>query len=157
MRELVEVLGYQVDPTEGLVYGLKGKPFFGRSRCGYIPVGRHSKHIGMAHRLIWMAVHGAIPDGLQINHKNGIKHDNRIENLELVTASENVRHAHRTGLTSPLQGSACPASKLTDQDVTNIRLRHSHGEKQAAIARDYGITREAVGLITRRVNWRHVP
>lgn len=45
------------------------------------------------HRLVFEAFKGPIPKGLEINHKNGIKHDNRLENLELVTKSENLKHA----------------------------------------------------------------
>lgn len=44
------------------------------------------------HRIIWMMFYGEIPDGLQIDHINGIRHDNRIENLRLVTASVNQKN-----------------------------------------------------------------
>ena len=45
-----------------------------------------------AHRLVWEAFNGPIPYPLQINHKNGVRDDNRLENLELVTASGNIQH-----------------------------------------------------------------
>lgn len=47
------------------------------------------------HRLVWEAFIGKIPNKIQVNHKNGIKNDNRLENLELVTASENQIHSFR--------------------------------------------------------------
>src|SRR5690606_25014255 len=34
-------------------------------------------------------------EGLEINHKNGIKHDNNVDNLEIVTHQENVKHSYK--------------------------------------------------------------
>lgn len=46
------------------------------------------------HRVVCRAFHGEAPDGMHVNHKNGIKTDNRAENLEWVTPSENVLHSY---------------------------------------------------------------
>lgn len=57
------------------------------------------KKLCLVHRLISVAFLGQPPTAKhQINHKNGVKYDNRLENLEWCTASENIRHAYRTGL-----------------------------------------------------------
>lgn len=53
------------------------------------------------HRLVVLSFIGEIPDGMQINHINGVKTDNRAENLEIVTPSENMKHAFRLGLEKP--------------------------------------------------------
>lgn len=45
----------------------------------------------LVHRLVWMAFNGPIPNNLQINHINEVKTDNRLDNLEAVTAAENIR------------------------------------------------------------------
>lgn len=42
------------------------------------------------HRLVWLAFNGQIPEGLQVNHINEIKTDNRLENLNLMTPKENT-------------------------------------------------------------------
>lgn len=51
-----------------------------------------------AHRLVWTAIQGQIPEGLDINHRDGDKTNNHPDNLEPATRSENHRHAFRTGL-----------------------------------------------------------
>lgn len=48
----------------------------------------------VAHRLIWTLVHGALPDGLQIDHINGDPADNRLCNLRLATQSQNQMNRH---------------------------------------------------------------
>lgn len=77
-----------VDPTTGRVtHGgrpeLRGHDYL-RSR---LTDGRYA----LAHRVVWIATHGAIPDGWTINHKNGDRCDNRPVNLEPVPADDNVR------------------------------------------------------------------
>ena len=44
------------------------------------------------HRLVWLAFNGSIPENYQINHLNEIKSDNRLENLSLCTAKENINY-----------------------------------------------------------------
>ena len=43
----------------------------------------------LVHRLVWSAFNGSIPEGLQVNHINEVKSDNRLSNLNLMTAKEN--------------------------------------------------------------------
>jgi hypothetical protein len=90
--------GYRIDPERGIVFGIRGKPIIKQNTGGYIQAERRAGPSSRAHRLVWESVNGPIPDGMQINHRNGIKTDNRLENLELATASENTQHAYDTGL-----------------------------------------------------------
>lgn len=89
---------YTFDPDRGLVFGSNGQVVGRPNRQGYLRIEDGSGYVGSAHRMIWESVNGPIPLGLQINHINGVKGDNRIANLELVTPSENLKHAYRLGL-----------------------------------------------------------
>lgn len=75
------------------------------ARGGYLRVRLthydNTLHYFFIHRLVLMAFCGKIKNKRQVNHINGIKTDNRLENLEWVTQSENMKHTYRIGLEKP--------------------------------------------------------
>jgi HNH endonuclease/NUMOD4 motif len=80
-----------------------------KNTWGYVHVNL-SKHghrwVVTVHRLVATAFMGSCPEGMEVNHKNGDKTDPRLDNLEYVTHSANVRHALRIGLSNPPKGDA---------------------------------------------------
>jgi hypothetical protein len=113
------------------------------------------RHVGLAHRLVWQHLYGDIPDGLLVNHKDGNKSNNRPDNLELATYSENQKHAFRLGLSNE-DGERNPAAKLTDEAVADIRRRRAAGEPLKSIASDHGVSDRTISKIARWQRWRHV-
>ena len=59
---------------------------------GYVRTKLFSK-MTFAHRVIWEMHNGEVPDGMEIDHINGVKHDNRIENLRCVDRWINCKNA----------------------------------------------------------------
>lgn len=148
---------FLIDPEAGLVIGLLGKPIGSHDTSGYLQVDARPRGLGIlsAHRLIWEAVNGPIPDGKEINHINGVKDDNRISNLELTTRSGNIRHAYATGLKSN-RGERHPNNKLTDVAVREIRRLGRIPTPRREIAARFGVTVQTVSHIQRRVTWTHL-
>lgn len=109
------------------------------------------------HRLIAEAFIENPLNKKEINHINGIKTDNRIENLEWVTRSENAKHAYSLGLSKKMQGELNGHSKLTQDDVSKIReLWLSTDFLQKDIAKIFGVARTTINAIVNKYNWKHV-
>jgi hypothetical protein len=82
----------------GEVLGKRGRPLKPQTLPNGYQIVSLNGRSRYAHRAIWESAYGPIAAGLEINHRNGVKSDNRLENLELVTRAENVRHAVELGL-----------------------------------------------------------
>lgn len=94
-------------------------------------------------------------DGWSINHIDGIKTNNRVENLEYVTKSGNIRHAWENKLLSH-SGMKNSQATLTDQDIRDIRAAYAGGEPQSSLRARYGKSSSTISYIVRRITWTHV-
>lgn len=104
------------------------------------------------HRVVWQSFNGPIEAGLQINHKNGIKHDNRLDNLETCTASENQLHAiNELGHAPPKlpvsRGERNGRAKIKQSDIPTILSLRSEGWSQQRIADKIGVHQTNVSRI----------
>lgn len=109
-----------------------------------------------AARVIFESVHGPVPDGLEVNHMDGVKTNDRISNLEAITAAGNIQHAYRTGLNVAKCGEQSSAARLTESQVLEIRRLLSQGIPQRVVAARYGLSQSNVSSIYQRRTWRNV-
>lgn len=111
------------------------------------------RHYRSVHSLILETFVGPRPSGSQINHRNGIKTDNRLSNLEYSTPKENTDHSIRV-LGNRVDGEFNNAAKLTEKQVAEIRYSHRMGASQQTIADHFGVCQAHVSRIVRGKNWK---
>lgn len=131
------------------------KPF--KLKSGYLVIelcknGKRKKHL--IHRLVAAAYLCNFENKTEVNHINGIKNDNRVENLEWCTRSENQKHAIKLGLRSA-KGIKNSQSKLTELDVLQIRKLYKK-EPLKKIAEMFNISISNVCSIGKKNTWEHV-
>lgn len=113
---------------------LRWKRSYGRVKAGepagrILPDGYLQVNVGYrfrrVHRIVWEMFNGDIPEGMQIDHINHIRTDNRIENLRLVTCKENSKNKSR--------------SKNNRSGVTGVYFDNYSSKWKAQIKTDNGI------------------
>lgn len=107
------------------------------------------------HRLICEAAHGPCPKGMECRHLNGIRTDNRAENLAWGTPQENERDRIRHG--TVLHGERNPMSVLTSDAVRKMRReRAATGDSYKVIASRFGVSAMAAYRAISRQSWRNI-
>ena len=99
------------------------------------------------HRLMALAFFGE-PNGCLVHHKNGIRHDNRLDNLEYKQTQEHSSYHSK--------GTSNPRAKLTEDDVRDVRRQLAQGERQIDIAARFGVTQAQVSAIKFGKTWAHI-
>jgi hypothetical protein len=127
------------DPDTGIVYNRAGRALGGRNN-GYLrvnlpdPAEPGRRRYVQAHRIVWIAANGPIPPGLEPNHKDLNRSNNRLSNLELVTHRENI--AHGKSLPEFYRGELPMDLETVDpQWLADIRARAAAGELKYEEAR----------------------
>ena len=117
----------------------------GKHSCGYVRISYSIKcktRLALAHQLVAEAFLGPCPHGLQINHKDGVKTNNRVENLEYITGSQNMLHAWQNGLHSRI---------FPQATIEAARKMHKAGVSIRRIAEETGISRHYCQRIVRNL------
>jgi hypothetical protein len=111
------------------------------------------------HPLVCEAFHGPKPfPEAQVRHLNGIKSDNRANNLKWGTSAENAadKKVHGTAWDVARGEQHCRA-KLTDQQVLKIRERYAAGDiLMRELAVMYGVGESRISTIVNRKGWTHI-
>jgi DNA-binding XRE family transcriptional regulator len=123
------------------------KPRLRKNGYLYVSLRKNRKTIdSMVHRLVAKAFLDCV-DGLQVNHINGKRADNRLVNLEMVNRSINVLH----GMFVNKNGIA----KLTHEQAEEVKRRVALGERQVDIAKEFNVFRQTINQIVRGTGYKN--
>jgi hypothetical protein len=151
IRTADEALARRVDTTttpDGCHHAI-GK----HDASGYAYIWAEGK-LWLAHRLAWTVRHGPIPDGLRVCHTCDTPDCCRDDHHFLGTAKENTHDMMAKGRGA--LGSRVGTSRLTEDQVREIRRLHAAGHTGKEIAATFGVSHMAISRAIRGVYWGHV-
>lgn len=136
-----------------------GSPTLGRG--GYVRFSYRNKDgkrcCKTLHRIVYEAFVGPVPKEKEINHRDGNKMNNKLDNLELVTHSENIRHSYGMGLHPRKRGFEIARTKLSELEVNDIRRLYDEGWKRTLLAEKFKVAYPTIHRIISRKARSYVP
>lgn len=128
-----------------------------RNTKGYLFVElrkNKKRFIKKVHRLVMETFIGK--SKLQVNHKDGNKHNNNLKNLEYVTCKQNIIHAWKIGLYKRKVGEDAYAHKLTNKKVKQIKKLLKDKISYSKIAKIFRVDPRTISFINEGKTWSHI-
>lgn len=126
---------------------LKGNWLKPQFNGNYYHIMLPNRKVKVIHRLVAETFIPNPDNKPQINHKDGNKLNNNIDNLEWVTSKENIVHAVKTGLTVATRGDANHFTRIPESELINIKTLYLSGMPQHEIAKKYGVHQSHISRI----------
>lgn len=105
------------------------------------------------HRLVALTFIPNPENKSDVNHIDGIKHNNSVSNLEWVTSKENMAHAIENKLVIKQKGVSSPRAKLSKEDVIEIR---NSKESSRTLAPIYGVSHTQISKVRRFATYKDI-
>lgn len=152
------ITSFATNKDGSLIYNLNTGNRINPSTCkaGYLKIGTKACSSGSVHQLVYECWVGLVPKGLQVNHKDGVKSNNNLTNLEVVTPKENTQHAHRTGLVKKRFGDQNPMSKVSEEEVLRMYEMFQQGLCNECVAKETELHERYVSLVRHGKRWPHI-
>jgi predicted XRE-type DNA-binding protein len=151
LKEYIHLL--DVDIENGLILNRTNTRI---NKKGYKAIKLNSREFRI-HQVIVVAA-GFNPTGLTVNHIDGDKLNNRIDNLEVVSNAINMKHAFTSGLydNRDYRGENHPSNKLRDIDIIEIKKLLKTKMHQGEIAKLFNVSQSTISRIKLGQNWSHL-
>lgn len=156
----------RIDPAGRRQSGKVRKPYCGKRGYYVVTMRKDRKcHLKSVHILVALVFIGPPPaplgigiNDIQVNHKDGDKRNNRLDNLEYCTHAENTAHAYDIGLhDGSLQGERNGRSRLTSEQVQEVRTLYATGQHSIPqLGRRFGVGKSTIGYIVQGATWKHL-
>jgi len=151
----------EITYSNGRVHKYKGeeKKIQVRKKTGYNTVNlfKNQKYVQKyVHILVAEAFIPEEEGKTQINHKDGNKSNNTVENLERCTPKENIQHAFKTNLSINSRGEKSNLSKITEKQALEIMNLLDTGYSRKEIVKKTGVKYSTIKRIHTNETWKHV-